>query len=72
MMTTETYLHQGEYAQSLLAKGQAHALLLILKAKGIQVTGQDRERISTCTDIPTLDTWIGRAAVSDTLDEVFA
>ncbi|MGW0477887.1 hypothetical protein [Nonomuraea sp. NPDC003214] len=84
LMATETYLYQGEYAQSLLAKGQergkaegkaegeARAVLLSLKARAIPVPDEARERISACTDIPTLETWIERAVIIDTIDELFA
>ncbi|WP_156325348.1 hypothetical protein [Nonomuraea sp. SBT364] len=72
LMATETYLYQGEYARSLVAKGEAKALLLVLEAREIPVPEQARERISACTDIPMLQTWIKRAALIDTIDDLFA
>ncbi|WP_049559063.1 hypothetical protein [Nonomuraea sp. SBT364] len=76
LMATETYLYQGEYAQSLLKRGRAEEgakmVLLVLEARGIPVPEQARERISACTDVPTLQTWIKRAALIDTLDDLFA
>ncbi|MFC4565097.1 hypothetical protein ACFO4E_24845 [Nocardiopsis mangrovi] len=54
------------------AEGKANAVLLVLSARGIDVTDSIRERVNACTDIPTLDTWIGRAATVDNAEELFA
>ncbi|MFC4565098.1 hypothetical protein ACFO4E_24850 [Nocardiopsis mangrovi] len=54
------------------AEGKANAVLLVLSARGIDVTDSIRERVDACTDIPTLDTWIGRAATVDNAEELFA
>jgi hypothetical protein len=38
----------------------------------MQVPEDQRKRIESCSDIPTLDRWIVRAATAPTIDEVFA
>ncbi|MFB4292771.1 hypothetical protein ACBI99_34360 [Nonomuraea sp. ATR24] len=53
-------------------KGLTTVLLLCLDNRGLASPDQASEHVRTCADISTLATWIGRAAVSDTLDEVFA
>ncbi|MEU8698392.1 hypothetical protein AB0C61_12080, partial [Streptomyces sp. NPDC048680] len=54
------------------AKGQAEGLLLILEARGITLTDETREQITTCTDPHLLNQWIRRAATATTAAEVFA
>ncbi|MFD2357579.1 hypothetical protein ACFSTC_62350 [Nonomuraea ferruginea] len=78
-MATQTYLYQGEYAQSLMAKGEARGeargeakgLLVVLEARGFRVTEDDRDRIMSCTDIKTLERWLQRAALVDSVDKLF-
>jgi len=43
------------------AKGRAETLLLILAARGVEVSADERERILGCTDCDVLDGWIERA-----------
>jgi hypothetical protein len=80
LMATETYLYQGEYAQSLLARGKAQglaegeakAVLVILEVRGIAFAESDRERIASTQDLSTLERWIERAKVVDSVDQLFA
>ncbi|MFG1941435.1 hypothetical protein [Nonomuraea sp. NPDC048826] len=71
LMATQTYLYQGEYAQSLVAKGEAKGVLLVLEARGFRVTADERERIMTCTDTKTLERWLQRAALVDSVGKLF-
>jgi len=48
------------------AKGRAKDVLAVLATRGIAVSDTVRERILACTDIPTLDAWLGRAVVAST------
>jgi hypothetical protein len=48
------------------AEGKAEGILTVLAARGVAVSDTVRKRILACTDIPTLDTWLGRAAVAPT------
>jgi hypothetical protein len=52
------------------AKGKAHDILAVLAARGVSVSDTIRARILGCTDIPTLDVWIQRAAVASTAASV--
>ena len=54
------------------AEGRAASVLAVLAARGMAVSGDQRKRIESCSDIPTLDRWIVRAATAPTIDEVFA
>jgi len=53
------------------AEGRASALLAIFDARGFRVSRALRKRVTSCTDVATLDRWIARAATADSADEVF-
>ncbi|MFI6393063.1 hypothetical protein [Nonomuraea sp. NPDC050540] len=75
LMATTSFLYQGEYARSLRAEGRAEdraeAIVLVLHARGIPVTDEQRARIQTCTDFDTLTGWLERAVSVTTTDELF-
>lgn len=51
------------------ASGEAKAILLVLESRGLQVTPQQRARITNCTDLDQLSEWATRAAhVTETDD----
>jgi hypothetical protein len=54
------------------AEGRTASVLAFLSARGMKVSEDQRKRIESCSDIPTLDRWIVRAATAPTIDEVFA
>jgi hypothetical protein len=63
----------GEVAKEgnrLEARGEARAVLAVLVARGLAVTDEIRSRVLACTDIPTLDQWITRAATAATAEDV--
>lgn len=53
------------------AKGEAKALLRVLAARGIDVPDDARTRITECTDLEQLDTWVSRAATARSVDDLF-
>jgi hypothetical protein len=53
------------------AEGRAEALLTLLSARGLDVSDDVRTRITGCTDIGQLNTWIRRAVTAETVDELF-
>ncbi|MEV5328126.1 hypothetical protein AB0K67_28705 [Nonomuraea sp. NPDC052634] len=53
------------------AAGMATALLKALDARRIDVPGDLRTRITTCTDPARLDTWLTRVLSIPTLDDLF-
>ncbi|WP_375764774.1 Rpn family recombination-promoting nuclease/putative transposase [Archangium gephyra] len=61
----ETLIERGH------RKGLKHAVLRILTKRGLLVDEQSRQRILTCTDVTTLDTWLDRALTATTLAEVW-
>jgi len=48
------------------------AVIRVLESGGVVLTVVDRERIMSCTDLPTLDIWLSRARTATTAAEVFA
>ncbi|TMR30875.1 hypothetical protein ETD85_27810 [Nonomuraea zeae] len=75
-MGMQTYPYQGEYAESLLAEGEARGeakgLLKILGVRGIAVPDEVRERIMACEDPAVVDGWLDRAFTVDSVEELFA
>jgi hypothetical protein len=80
LMTTTPYRYQSDFALRYFNKGQAEgeikgeikAVLTVLDARGVELTGEMRKRISECTDADQLDLWIKRAVTAVTADELFA
>ncbi len=67
LMESELYREIfGEGRAAGEAKGEAKSVLAVLAARGIAVSDAIRERVLGCTDIPTLDVWVQRAAVAST------
>jgi hypothetical protein len=52
------------------AEGTQHALLTLLRARGIPPSTQDEARIRACTDSAMLEQWIERAATASSVREV--
>ncbi|MEU2213189.1 hypothetical protein [Streptomyces hygroscopicus] len=53
-------------------EAHAEALLRILKARGLEVTAETRERIESCKDMDVLGTWLDRAATASRTADLFA
>jgi hypothetical protein len=53
------------------AKGEAKAVLAVLRARGIDVPEDTCEEIAACTDTALLETWIERAVTVDSVHELF-
>ncbi|WP_432185093.1 hypothetical protein [Streptomyces tendae] len=54
------------------AKGKAEAVLHILKARGIEISGSVRKRVTECTDLDALETWLDRSLSVARAEELFA
>ena len=68
----DAYRDEGR-AEGLLegqARGRAEDVLRILAARGIRVDEGARERILSCTDLTTLDTWFDKALNATSLSDV--
>jgi hypothetical protein len=53
------------------AKGEARTILRVLAARGLEVPAKVREQVLSCTDSSQLETWIDRAAIAVSVEEVF-
>jgi hypothetical protein len=53
------------------AKGEADAVLLVLKTRGLTLTDAQRTRIAGCTDLSLLRTWVTRAVTTTSVDDLF-
>ena len=51
--------------------GWAQALLQLFRARGIELSEAERERITGCRDTATLDLWFQRALTAATAADVF-
>lgn len=79
----KNYQWQSEFALSHIAKGkaegrvegraegEARSILLFLAARDIPVPDQVRDRITGCTDLDQLETWVRRAAIVDHAERLF-
>lgn len=68
------YVHQGRAAGRAegRAEGEAKALLTVLATRGFDVPDDVHDRITGCSDLDQLETWISRAVTAQSVDEVFA
>jgi hypothetical protein len=55
---------------AVAARGRAEAILIVLEARGIAVSGADRQEILDCQDLDRLDRWLRRAVVASSAGEV--
>jgi hypothetical protein len=53
------------------AEGEAEAILLVLKARSLDVSDTERERITNCTDLKQLKKWVTRAVTVDKTSDLF-
>jgi len=54
------------------AEGVAEALLKIVTQRGLTLTAEQRRRIMGCTDVATLERWLGRALSASSVAELTA
>jgi hypothetical protein len=83
-MLPETYQFQDEALQKSFDRGQqqgqqqgalaskAADVIAVLEARGLEVTDEQRERITSAADLDLLDRWVRRAATISATDELFA
>ena len=53
------------------AQGRRSSLLELCEAKGLELSDDQRIRISTCTDLDQLKAWVKRAITAETADALF-
>jgi hypothetical protein len=79
LMVIKDFQYTSDFAQRLRAEGEvlgeaqgeAKAILVVLKARGIPITAHARDRVRACTDPRQLELWIERAATIDRIDDLF-
>jgi hypothetical protein len=73
-MTAQRYEYQSDFVRRYVFHGRAEAkagaVLAILDIRGISVTDEARARITGCTDLDQLDTWVRRAVTTDSVDHL--
>jgi hypothetical protein len=75
LMSTKTYQFQSEFALRHINRGRvesrAEDVLTVLTSRGVDVPDDARARITACSDLDQLGTWLRRAATADSVDEIF-
>lgn len=53
------------------ATGEAKGVVRVLEVRGIPVTDETRERITTCTDLARVSDWLDRAGTVERAEDLF-
>ena len=61
----EGFVQQGE------VKAKSEDVLKIIDARAIDVTAEQRDQVSCCTDSAQLDQWFDSALTAQTADDIF-
>jgi hypothetical protein len=82
-MATETYAFMSETRAKAMAageakgeargeaRGEAKAVLRVLARRKVTVDDASRQRIESCTDTKTLETWLDRSLTATKVSELF-
>ncbi|MEU9951891.1 hypothetical protein [Streptomyces sp. NPDC047939] len=71
LVAVDTSFYTSFMSEEIRDQGRAQSLLLILEARGITLTDELRQTITTCTDSHLLNQWLHRAATATAAEEVF-
>jgi hypothetical protein len=75
LMATETFPFVSEMCAEGRAEGEAEgeakAVLRILKRRKVAVDDASQQRIESCTNVKTLETWPDRSLTATTVGELF-
>src|SRR6185369_4208523 len=63
---------KSEFARIQRASAQAEGILVVLETRGVSVIDEQRERITSTTDLELLKTWLRRAVTVAAADELFS
>ena len=77
-MASKSYEYQSDFAKEYVAKGRAegeakgraHAVLDVLRVRGIAVPAEVKETVLSCTDTALLDAWLERAVTAKSVADV--
>jgi hypothetical protein len=53
------------------AKGEAKAVLRVLRTRGVEVSESVEERVMACVDLEVLETWLDRSLTVENAEELF-
>jgi len=70
-MLAETYEYQDESLRKSFHKGEAKAVLVFLKARGVSVSEEESKRIMACADSKELEAMVVKAATVQSASELF-
>ncbi|MTE11189.1 hypothetical protein [Nocardia aurantiaca] len=78
-MTVDLSFFRSETSQRLRAEGRVEgrvqtlidAILRSLRARGIEVSQEARQRIESCRELDTLDAWFDRSLTASSITEIF-
>ncbi len=79
-MANRTYREQSDVVKKYFARGlaegeaigQAKAVIVVLGARGLPFTAEERDKIAACTDLALLEHWVRRAVTCASVAELFA
>lgn len=72
MSSVVTYFPgRGTLIEKTYLEAEAKSLLLVLEARGLPISDDVRERITTCTDYRLLESWITRAVKVTHAEDLF-
>jgi hypothetical protein len=63
---------EAEIRAQARAEGRAEDVLRILDKRGVQLTATQRQSITQCTDMPTLNRWFDTALEANTAQQLFS
>ncbi|MEV0903003.1 hypothetical protein, partial [Actinoplanes sp. NPDC049802] len=77
-MTTTDFPYKSDWARRQYtegkaegkAEGEAAAVLTVLAARGLEVSDDERARITGCTDLEQLTEWIRRAVTAERVEDL--
>jgi hypothetical protein len=69
--STDTWPVYSPFARAHYSRGQAEAILIVLKTRKLDVTDAERARIVTCTNLNHLKTWMRRAVRAEKTADLF-
>ena len=84
VMRSGRYEYQSDFARKYYAEGEAKGkaegkvegkaedILVVLAARGIAVTDQERRRVLACSDLALLDRWLERSVTAGSASDVLA
>ncbi len=54
------------------AEGRAETILRVLEVRGVETLDSVRDRVTACTDLDVLGTWLDRSLSAERAEELFA